>query len=295
MDKKGFLAGAMSHVIWGLLPLYWALLKPLDSIFILCNRILWSAVFTMLLLTVRRQLPELRAAMKDRNIMKYMVPAAITITINWGLYIFAVNSGHVMDASLGYYMNPLVVFALGVFLFKEKCNKLEIIALLLALAGVVMTTLQADSFPYIAVIIAISFAVYGALKKKAHMGGLTSVALETLLVAPLALLFVLLAPQSGEAFAQATSLQLVLLVLAGVMTALPLVLFAIGVNSVPFTVMGFLQYISPTLMLLTGILQGEPFTAARAISFGFIWAGLILFSIGMVRQARAEKAAAQET
>ena len=291
-DRKRALMVALCYVIWGLLPLYWHQLARISPLVVLCCRILTSAVFTVALLAAQKRLGEIAAVFKDKRALKFLIPATVLITINWGTYIWAVSAGKVTDSSLGYYMNPLVVFILGIFLFKERCGRLELVALLLAAAGVVLVTAEFGAFPYVAVILAVSFALYGMFKKYAHVDAMVSIAAETLMLTPLALVYLLLSPQSAPAFSAATPLEWTLILCAGIVTATPLIMYSHGVNGLPFITMGFLQYICPTLMLLLAVLMGEPFTAAQAISFAFIWAGLVLFTVGSVRRERALRTAA---
>lgn len=286
MKKKEILLTAFCYLLWGLLPLYWALLVPLDAMFILGNRILWAGVFTAVLLLMLGRSRQIKEVLLDKARMKYLVPAALLVTANWGLFIWAVVNGHMLDASLGYFLNPLVIFACGVFLFKEKCGKLEISALVLAISGVVILTLQIGQFPVLAFAISISFTSYSVVKRYAHVDALVSVCVETTVVSPLALLFLLFAPASAASLAIITPLQIVLCVGAGVVTAIPLVLFSRSVNNLPFIIVGFLQYITPTLLLIIGIAQGEPFTAEKAVGYGLIWVALVIFSVGMVRRGK---------
>lgn len=294
MNKKSLALVLLAYVIWGVLPLYWKLLSSLDSIFILCNRILWALVFSVVLLLALKRLSNLKELLTDWSKLKYLIPAAITVTLNWGIYIWAVNANHVIESSLGYYMNPLVVCLFGIVIFKEKVNFPQVIALVLALVGVVISTIQFGSFPFVAIVLAVSFSLYGTFKKFADVGGIEGVGVETLLVAPLALLFVIFAPQSHASLEAMTMMQLAFCIGSGVVTAIPLMLYSKGVNELPFVIMGFLQYIAPTLMLIVGIWQGEAFTPDQAISFGFIWAGLIVFSVGIVMQDKKMKAQTSE-
>lgn len=294
MDKKSIISVSIGYFLWGVLPLYWRMLSNLDSFMVLANRIVWSAVFTLGLLVFRKRLGLLRDAFKNKAVVKILLPSAICITINWGLYIYSVSINRVMDASLGYYMNPLVVFALGMIIFKEKFSKLDIFALLLAFAGVLISAIQFGEFPYIAIILALMFAIYGALKKNLDVDGITSVSVETIIVTPIALLYAILSPASQASFSIATPLQYVLLVLGGAITALPLILYSSGIKKIPFMLAGFLQYITPTCMMIIGITNGEPFGLPQVISFGCIWAGLVLFTIGMVKKSRAQKESALE-
>lgn len=290
-SKKSLLMVLAGYVIWGVLPLYWHMLSGIDPIVILCCRIIMSAVCTTLLLFATGRLGELWSVMRNKQLMKFLIPAALTITVNWGVYIWAVSAGHVTDSSLGYYMNPLVVFLFGTLIFKERCGKMELVALLLAAAGVLLTTLQYGAFPYIALTLALSFALYGMFKKFAHVDGSVSIAVETIVLTPAALIFLILSPQTSAAFETATPLQFIFLLLAGIVTAAPLIMYTQGVNGLSFITMGFLQYICPTLMLILGVtIMGEPFSVAKAVSFAFIWAGLILFSVGMVRREKKQAA-----
>jgi len=283
----GLLSTLACYILWGLLPLYWHALEHLNSVFILANRIIWSAVFTVGILLVSKRFSEVKAVLRDKKKMRFMIPAAISITINWGVYIWAVNAGHLLDSSIGYYMNPLVVFAIGIVLFHETSGVIDWIALGLATIGVLIATIAYGAFPWIAVVLALSFGVYGTLKKLAGVGGLTSIAVETLLLLPFALLFVAIAPESHASIAALTPLTTVLLLLSGIVTASPLILFTFGVNRLPLTTVGFLQYSSPTLQMLIGVLVfKEVLTQDRIIAFAFIAVALVLYTIGMVQRAR---------
>lgn len=294
MNKRALFAAIGCYLIWGLMPLYWALLGELDALFVLAARIFFAAVFTCLILLGQKRLRELPALLRDKPKMKFLAPAALVITLNWGLYIWAMANNHVMDASLGYYMNPLAVFLCGMIVFKEKCGKLELVSLLLAAAGVLLSAIQYGAFPFMALTLAITFALYGTLKKKAQVGGILSVCAETLITAPLALLFLLFAPISQAVYPSLTLSTTLLVIGTGIASALPLMLYGYGVTRLPFITMGFLQYISPTGMLITGLILGEPFSAGQAVSFGFIWAGLILFTVSMVQKEKKRKLAEVE-
>ena len=290
-DRNIGLASTLAcYILWGLLPLYWHVLEHLNPVFILANRIIWSAVFTVSILLVTGKLGEVKAVFRDKTKMRFMIPAAIAITINWGVYIWAVNSGHILDSSIGYYMNPLVVFAIGMVLFHEKSGVIDWISLGLATIGVLIATIAYGAFPWIAVVLALSFGLYGTLKKLGGVGGITSIAVETIILAPFALLFVALSPASHASIAQLTPLTTVLLLLTGIVTATPLILFTFGVNRLPLSTVGFLQYSSPTLQLLIGVLVfHEVLTQDRIIAFAFIAVALVLYTIGMVQRARKSR------
>ena len=286
----GLLSTLACYILWGLLPLYWHILEDLDSIFILCNRIVWSAVFTIAILLITKKFSEVKAVFRDKKKMRYMIPAAITITINWGVYIWAVNAGHLLDSSLGYYMNPLVVFAIGIALFHETSGVVDWISLALATIGVLIATIAYGAFPWIAIVLALSFGLYGTFKKLAGVGGITSIAVETIMITPFALAFLLFSPASATSIAQLTPLTTTLLLLTGIVTASPLILFTFGVNRLPLSTVGFLQYSSPTLQMLIGVLVfHEVLTKDRIIAFAFIAVALVLYTIGMVQRARKNR------
>ena len=289
-NNIGLFSTLTCYILWGLLPLYWHALEGVNPVFILCNRILWSAVFTVGILLATKKFGEVKAVLRDKKKMRFVIPAAIAITINWGVYIWAVNAGHLLDSSLGYYMNPLMVFATGIVLFREKCGVFEWIALGLALIGVLIATIAYGAFPWIAIVLALSFSAYGTLKKLAGVGGLTSIAVETLLIAPFALAFVLFTPVSHAAIAHLKVQETIMLVLSGIVTATPLILFTFGVNRLPLSTVGFLQYVSPTLQMVIGILLfHEVLTQDRIIAFAFIGAALIFYTLGIVRRAKQAK------
>jgi len=216
----------------------------------------------------------------NKTTMRYLVPAAMLITFNWGLYIWAVNSGRVLDASLGYYMNPLIAFLLGVVIFREKYLKLQLAAVALALTGVLISLIAFGSFPVIAVSLALSFALYGALKKKAGADPAAGIAVESLIMAPFALVFPFIF--LSDSFTAVGFVELLLLIGGGVLTAVPLFLYARAVNDVPFIIVGFFQYIGPTIALTYGLIIGERPSNAQIVSFIFIGLGLIVFSVALL-------------
>lgn len=201
MNRKSLLIGVAAYTLWGVLPLYWHLLSSVDSMVILANRVLWSAVFTLLVLLLRGRIGMLRSALESAHTRRYLLLCAVLVTANWGLYIWAVNNGHVLDASLGYYMNPLMSIALGMLFYKEKCGPLGLAALALAVVGVIVSTVSCGRFPWIAVLLAALFAVYGAIKKKFHLDAAAGICAETLMMAPLSLLFLAFAPAGRSALA----------------------------------------------------------------------------------------------
>jgi len=285
VDKKSFILAMCCYVLWGSMPVYWHLLAGVDPLLVLCGRIIFSLVYAASLLVATGHMKRFRAALFDRAVMRSLIPAAVFITINWGLYIWAVNTDHVIECSLGYYINPLIAFVLGVLLFREKCTKLQLAAVGLAFTGVLISVITYGDFPLISFGLALTFAAYGALKKKANVDPVSGIAVETLIAAPFALAFALLFKMEG--IKALTVAEALLLAGAGVMTATPLMLYARSVNHVPFIIVAFFQYITPSMMLIYGILNGEIPSASQIISLCFIGLGLIVFSVAISRAGKS--------
>ena len=301
---KGILPALLAYTIWGLLPLYWKLLRALPPDRIIAHRIAWSFVFVLLLLLLTRELPRLREALRKPRELLYLGLAAIFVSVNWFIYIYAVNSGQIVASSLGYYINPLVSIALGAIFYKEKFHAIQMVAIGLAVAGVAVIAIQVGRLPWISLVLAVSFGIYGLLKKKVTVSATVGLTIETAFLSPFALGYLLFAPAAGffggNAGAAAASpaagspLLLTLIPLAGIVTATPLLLFAIGAKHLDLSMVGFLQYLSPTLMLLIGVfVYGEAFTAAHAVCFGLIWTGLFLYTATKMNLWRALKKGAE--
>ncbi|MBR5430098.1 MAG: EamA family transporter RarD [Firmicutes bacterium] len=288
IDKKSLLLTVICYIIWGTAPLYWALISRYDSLFNLANRIVWGAVFLLLWLACVGKLPLLRQTLRSRDAMKYLVPAALFACINWGTYIWAMSNNHVLDSSLGYYFNPLLSAAIGLALFREKLTRAQLAAYGLALVGVILATVDAGRLPLVALILPLSFAVYGAVKKKAQVDPAVSVTVETLLCSPFCLLYLATLGRGSGGFPLIDGpAQVLLLIGAGLITALPLVLFSQGVNALPLSVVGFVQFLSPTLALLCGLALGETMSRLRWLCMLCIWAAVLLFSVSAARRDRA--------
>ena len=232
MKNRSFFITMLTYIIWGLLPLYWKLLSHVPAVLTLCCRIIFSLVFTAAVIIITRRLDKFKALLKDKPTMLKLAAASLLITVNWGTYIYAVASGHTLDASLGYYMNPLVVFAASMVIFKEKTSLLQIVSICIAASGVIITLLIFGTVPITALIMAFSFAAYGSVKKFAHVDPLLSIAVETLIVAPVAL--IVATTMFGDALSALTLRDGLLLMLAGPVTAVPMILYSIGVNHLDF-------------------------------------------------------------
>jgi len=286
-NKKGIIIALSCYILWGILPVYWNLLSGIDSMFILCCRIIFAFVFMICLLLFSGRIKDFRDTIKNKTIMRYLIPAAVMISFNWGLFIWAVNNGRVLDSSLGYFLNPLIAFSLGVLFFREKYLKLQLVAVALAVTGVIISLVAFGSFPVVALGLASSFAVYGFLKKKAHADPAASIAVESLIITPFALAFSFIFLK--DIIVAARPSEILLLVGGGILTAIPLFLYARAVNDIPFIIVGFFQYISPSLTLCYGLLTGESPSGSQIVSFIFIGLGLIVFSIALLRKSKDSK------
>ena len=286
----GIISAGLSYILWGILPLFWKLVDDVPAGEILAHRIVWSLVFILLILAVLRKLPtfslELKALVRNRKRLIGISLASIFISINWGLYIWAVNADRVIEASLGYYINPLVSILLAVIVLKEKLTGLQTLSIILAGAGVLVLTFSFGTFPWVAMMLALSFAFYGLIKKMVQVGALVGLAIETLLITPFALLFlgyVHGGSADGGAFGGDLGVTLLLL-LAGVVTAVPLLLFASGAKRIPLSMVGLLQYFAPTIKLIMGVyLFHEPFTSAHLVAFVCIWVALGIYTFTLMR------------
>lgn len=280
----GVMYAVAAYTLWGILPLYWKVINSVSSIEILSNRIVWAFVFTIIIIAATKQWDELKRIAKDKKQMFYIFIASILIAINWGLYIWAVNSDKIVDASLGYYINPLLAVALGVLIFKEKLNYWTGFALIIALIGVIVKTVQYGKIPWISLALAISFALYGAIKKLVKVNSIVGLTLETVMLTPVAAAYILSRYYSGvSAFQAEGALVILMLIGGGVVTAVPLLLFASGAKRLPLSLIGFTQYISPTISLFIGIfIFSESFTAIDMVAFCFIWAALAIYSLSQM-------------
>lgn len=286
---SGIASAAGAYLLWGFLPIYWKLVQIVPPQEILAHRIVWSFVFLLLVLLAAGKMKsfvaELRDILAQPPKIIGVVLASVFITANWFTYIWAVNHEHVVESSLGYYINPLVIVMLGIIVLKEKLSFWQVVSFILAATGVLYMTVNFGTVPWIALILATTFAFYGLIKKMVHLGAITGITLETMLISPFMLTYLGFVHHSGGGtFGNVTPGITGLLMGAGVITAVPLILFAAGANRLPLSVIGFLQYIAPTLMLVIGVnLYHEPFTRVHLISFSLIWTALTIFSLAKTR------------
>lgn len=284
--KRGILYAVIAYLAWGLLPLYWNLFQSMGALEILAHRIVWSFVFVAVILTISRRWRQLRSSLPDIKSKIAMLVCSLTISANWLIFIWAVTNGKVMETSLGYYMNPLISVFFGVLFLKESLSKGQWTALGLAGVGVLYLTFQYGVFPWVALSLALTFALYGLAKKMLRMDGIIGVTLETLLVTPIALLYLgMLQTQGTDVAWSMDGWKIVLLTLSGAATALPLMWFAEATKTLPLSTIGFIQYLSPTMSLITAVfLFGEPFTVTHLISFTCIWSALVVFTVSSMRK-----------
>jgi chloramphenicol-sensitive protein RarD len=291
--RTGILSAASAFLCWGLFPLYFHAIGEVPPLQILAHRMLWSLLFLLIVLAVRRQWAWLKLLRQPRVVASF-IASAVLLSVNWLIYIWAVNNGHVIEASLGYFINPLVNISLGYLLLKERLRPAQWMAIGVAALGVAWLTWQAGTVPWIALALAFSFGGYGLLRKTAALGALEGLSFETMVLFPLAAAYVawlIVHGQNAFINTDSTSTRL-LLAAAGPITAIPLLLFASGARQIPLSVLGLLQYLSPTLQFLLGVwMFHEAFTADRLAGFALIWGALALFAIeGLLRKPIPAKA-----
>lgn len=287
--KQGIFFGLAAYVLWGVLPVYWKALELVSPFEILSSRFMWSCVFVFLLIIFQKKWPlftkEVKQVFSNVKTGAAMVAAGITISFNWGTFIWAVNNGHIVETSMGYYINPLVSILFAVVFLRERLDKMQLAAITCAFIGVASMVYSFGKIPWVSLTLAFTFALYGLLKKILPVSALTSIMLETLLITPLALVYEYSLWQQGVSFYASGNLQVIMMLTgAGVVTAIPLLLFTAGARLLPLKIIGFLQYISPTLTLLIGVfVYKEAFTASHLLAFGWIWAALLLFIVSQLR------------
>ena len=287
--KTGAFQAGLSYLIWGILPIYWKLLDHVNAEDILANRIFWSFAFMMVVLFFSKKIGNLYSVLKsfkqNRKEMYALIIASFLISTNWFIYIWAVNHHQMIEASLGYYINPLVSVLLGVIFLKEKLSPAQYASFIIAGVGVLILGLSYGKFPWISVVLALSFGVYGLAKKMIKVDSAVGLTLETMVVTPFALAYMVFLFFNGEhaLFSGSVSTDL-LLVGAGAATALPLLYFAKGAQKIPLSMLGLLQYIAPTITLLLGVLvYGEHFTKHHLQAFVFIWSALTIYSLSKTK------------
>jgi len=289
-SRRGLIFGALAYTLWGTFPLYWTLLQPAGAIEILAHRIVWSVLTMVVILVLSRRVGHFRALLRDRRRLLLLVCAALVITVNWGGYIWGVNNDRVVETSLGYFINPLVTVLMGVLLLGEHLRRLQWIAMALALLAVVVLTVDYGQPPWVALLLAFSFATYGLLKKTAGAGAVESITLETLVIAPFAAAYLVWLVAAGQSSFGAHGVgHALLFTTTGVITAIPLMLFGAAANRVSMVSLGLLQYLAPILQFALGILVfHEDMPASRWIGFGLVWVALAIFTVEALNHRRRQ-------
>jgi chloramphenicol-sensitive protein RarD len=289
--NSGLIAGVGAYVMWGLVPLYWPLLKPASAMEILSHRVVWSLVFLLIIVYFKKLFSEIKVALFDKRKMILLFFASIFITINWGVFIWAVNNGHVIETSLGYFINPLVSVALGVIVLKEKLRLLQKVAVGLTFVAVTFLTLTLGHPPYIALSLAFSFGFYGLVKKMANVKAIPSLTLESLMITPFFAVFLYyLSSQNELTFIELGPIHSLWLVTAGIVSVIPLMLFSTAVLRIPLVVLGLLQALGPIIQFLLGyFVFDEPMITARWVGFLIVWLAVSVFSYDAVRTYRSNK------
>jgi chloramphenicol-sensitive protein RarD len=279
-SRRGITLGVAAYALWGLFPLYWPLLEPAGAVEILAHRIFWSLIVMAVLVVAARRTAQFRANLRNPRVRNLLTLAAVLVTCNWGTYIWGVNHKHVVETSLGYFINPLVTVLMGVLILGERLRRWQWIALGLATAAVVALTVEYGHPPWIALILAFSFGSYGLCKKKANVGAVESLAFETTVLAPFALAYIVFLTATGAShFTNSGAGHAALLVGTGIVTAVPLICFGGAATRLSMTMLGMLQYLAPIIQFLLGVFAlHEPMPPMRWVGFVLVWLALALFS-----------------
>lgn len=285
---KGIIFGLSAYLLWGILPVYWKLVEQVSPYQVLAHRIIWSFVFMLLILMVTGKVKscyqEIKGVFAEPKKLLIIATASVVVSANWCTYIWAVNSERVVEASLGYYINPLISVLLAIIFLREKLSLWQVVSFVLAAVGVLNLVLHFGAIPWAALLLATTFAFYALVKKLVSVSTMTGITLETMLVTPAALIYLFNVQQQGQG-AFGTDLAITLCLMGtGVVTAVPLLLFAAGTKHLTLSMIGFMQYIAPTITLALGVfLYHEPFTGVHQASFSFIWIALVIFSLAKTK------------
>ncbi len=288
--EQGIACAILCAVLWGFLPIFWKSLEPIDPFLILLYRILSACIFSLILALAIYKWNGILKPLKQKGIVRTFFLAGLLISFNWGTYIWAVSNDYVIQTSIGYYIEPLFVCIFGILFFKERLNKYKLTAFILACAGVAVILVYFRQIPVVALTLAVSFASYAAIKKKFKLDAVLALLYETMFLTPFAFAGILYFELTGRgAAANAEPFQWGLLALVGIVTAVPLMLFAMAANRINLITLGITEYISPSITLLLGIfLFREPFDMVQLITFAIIWVALVIFTVGEVKESRVD-------
>ena len=287
--RDGVIAGLVAYTLWGVLPVYFKILGSVPASEVMLHRIVWAVPFGALIIHLRRQWPEVKRAITHPLMLPWLATSALFIAVNWFVYIYAVQQNEVFQASLGYYINPLMYVLVGVMFLGESLRPLQFGAVLLATAGVLILTFSGGQFPGIALFLAFSFTVYGVIRKRVVVGAMPGLFVETAVLLPFAAIWLAWLVYTGDsALARGDTALNGLLLLAGPITVIPLLCFALAARRLTLTTVGFMQFLAPTLQFMTGLYYGEELTVPHLICFACIWIAVILFSADAIRTGRTE-------
>ena len=290
--RDGLISAFIAFFLWGIFPLYFIVVKDVSANEVLAHRIIWAVPFGALIIHLRHQWPEVMAAIKHRRTLRYLTLSAIVITCNWLVYIWAVQFEQINQASLGYYINPLLFALAGVVIFGERLRKAQTAAIILAAIGVIILTIRGGEFPAMALFLGVAFAIYGVIRKQVVVGGMPGLFIETLLLLPFALVYLAWIMLAGEAAFSPDDPRLAgILLLAGPLTVLPLLFFALAARRLNLSTIGMMQFIAPTMQFVIAVSYGEELTTAHFICFSLIWTAVILFCLDAWRTNRELAAA----
>jgi len=286
-----FFAASASYLLWGLFPLFWRLLAAVDATELIAHRVVWSLLFLLGVVALQQRLSELGRACRERQNLRVHAMSGALLTVNWLVYVWGVNHGHVIECSLGYFLVPLINVALGRWILHERLRKAQLAAIVVAAIGVALMVWRVGRFPWIALTLAVTFGFYGLLRKRSNLGPLLGLTLETLLFVPFAAGYLLWRfAQNSGALGHVDAATTWIILSCGVVTAVPLLLFAKGARGLRMITLGLLQYLAPTCQFLLGwLLYNEPMGEARAGAFLLIWAGLAIYSIDAVLASRTAR------
>lgn len=288
--RSGVALGLLAYTLWGVFPVYFKWIEEVAPLEVMVHRILWAVPFGALIIGARRQWREVRGALVDRSRLVWLALSALSISANWLIYIWAVQNARIFEASLGYYINPLMYVAVGVVALGERLRRLQLVAVVLAAIGVSYLTFSGGIFPWVALSLAALFTAYGVIRKQVAIGAMPGLFVETSLLFPFACMFMgALMARGSASFGPGDAGLAGLLVLAGPITVIPLLLFAIAAKRLSLTTIGFMQFIAPTLQFLTGLYYGEQLTTPHLVCFGLIWAAVAFFSYDAIVAGRKKR------
>ena len=284
--KKETLYIFISYVLWGSMPIFWKQLAEVSSLYVLMSRIFWSFIFCTIILFLKKDIKSIKVVFQNKKELLSLLLAGVLISINWGLYIYAVKAGHILETSLAYYLSPIFSIILGVIFYKEKLNSFQWIAVIFSIIGVGISLTAYGKVPIMSLLLCFSFGFYSLIKKSVLSNSDTTIVIETLVLLPVTIFYILFAEINGHgALANLPNWKLILIPFAGILTSLPLLFFAKGVKKTPLSLVGIIMFTSPTISLLVGVLlYKEPFTISHIITFMFIWSAAFFYIFGMFKQ-----------